>query len=668
MTLSNRLWRCSLVVSLCFIIGPVAAQEHPPMIKIGKVADVKDNAPDGTFFKIPELRAKDGKLEVTLNISEEVFVLGSDSVKMRTYTEHGKPNKVIGPWGPTLRIGRNDRLSVRIHNNLPDVGDLEYYGYTNDPMYIDSFDWYGTNFIEEGGEQYYRELSQLMKDSIMAITNDRIVESSLVGATIEVVEKGKEWILHAKVECKCPPGEEGTCAKIPTEYPMRWVWNMGSKEMAIRIYFQNEHAGEEHDHNVPHGFNTTNLHAHGFHVSPYQDDIFRTIDPGLFSYYTYDLKEHTPGTMWYHPHVHGSTALQVASGMSGAIIIEDDPETLKDFPNLAAASLSDHERIMLFNQINYDTQINESPDFNTMNAANAPQGTTINGVVKPVIKMKPGEVQRWRLIYSGYNSDVVLDFPEGVEVMQIAVDGIMFSSPKKVETVHLGPGNRADLLVRCMKADEYEVKSGSYLQKCEYFYDDPDCQRAKSGPRKDLETMLSIDCSGDAMKMSFPTSLPGPLGHTRILGTQVGDSINGDRHTQFDVLNQLPGDTTTGTYFAVDSAVFEHGEISHKLPLGAYESWVVSSGQSHPYHIHVNPFMVVKCGDTWLDEPQWRDVAMASPKLSPGDDGYDAKMGDILFYTHYSRYTGDFVIHCHILHHEDQGMMQRVRIVGKEEE
>src|SRR5690349_12356967 len=82
------------------------------------------------------------------------------------------------------------------------------------------------------------------------------------------------------------------------------------------------HAG---DHNIPHGFNSTNLHTHGLHVSPSDnsDNVFREIGPGQsFDYVIAVPKNHAPGTFWYHAHLHGSTALQVSSGMAGMLIIE----------------------------------------------------------------------------------------------------------------------------------------------------------------------------------------------------------------------------------------------------------------------------------------------------------------------------------------------------------
>jgi FtsP/CotA-like multicopper oxidase with cupredoxin domain len=103
------------------------------------------------------------------------------------------------------------------------------------------------------------------------------------------------------------------------------------------------------DVNKPHGFNTTNLHTHGLHVSPEDnsDNVLLEIPPRGRQDYKIQMKAgHPPGTHWYHPHKHGSVALQVASGMAGALIVEGGLDEVKE---IKAAE----ERIFVFQQIPY---------------------------------------------------------------------------------------------------------------------------------------------------------------------------------------------------------------------------------------------------------------------------------------------------------------------------
>lgn len=133
---------------------------------------------------------------------------------------------------------------------------------------------------------------------------------------------------------------------------------------------------------------------------------------------------------------------------------------------------------------------------------------------------------------------------------------------------------------------------------------------------------------------------------------------------------QLKIDVSSGLKFFVDGKAYDATRIDRTLPLGSVEEWTLTSGISppvgHPFHIHVNPFQIVKILDSGgndvssageSNDPQyanlkgvWKDTLFVKP-------GYQ-----VVIRTRYRRYIGDFVLHCHILDHEDQGMMQNVRI------
>lgn len=626
--------------------------DHPLGIK--HRASILHGAVPEPFYKIPELKAECGELKVDLYINEMMYNFEGDTVKLRTYTyESGEFHSTrIGPWGPTLRVGKSDRLSVTIHNNLPDVEDMNYLG---------SFPLNAQNLIEN----YSDSLTKAKLDTVFAeVTNyesradtafntdEKYYAASLLsfgntdGAYIEEVTANEEWILRGRVPCPCPEGEPKSCTKVYIDYKIIKAWNYGTHEYAYRIYEIINH-GASVDHNVPHDFSVTNLHAHGFHVDPAQDDVLRTVNPSYSSYYTYDLDKHTPGTMWYHPHIHGSTALQVGSGMSGAIIIEDEFEKGKDGKAFEAASSAEHERLLVFNQITFDSTINESPDFNTLQRSIAPNGTTVNGVSIPIIDLKVGEVQRWRLLHSGYKSNLALVFPEELEVQQIAVDGILFNDAVPTSYIHMSPGNRCDILVKLK--DGYDpskkkltVKSAVYEARCEYFHDGKSL--CDSIP-PDLDSVIVvIRVNGKEKKeMEFPSTLPGPGGElTHDIAKSELTNPSYSRKIEFDVSNH-----------SVNGVPFQGDTIPQILTLGEVERWELSSTNTvrHPYHIHINPFQVITFGGEKLPFPMWKDVVLV--------DATDTAV----IYTRYEDFVGDFVLHCHILNHEDEGMMQRVRIV-----
>ena len=137
------------------------------------------------------------------------------------------------------------------------------------------------------------------------------------------------------------------------------------------------------------------------------------------------------------------------------------------------------------------------------------------------------------------------------------------------------------------------------------------------------------------------------------------------------ILNIVGGPDETA--FRVNGLSYDHKRIDATLPLGKAEEWRATSLTiNHPLHIHVNPFQIVAVNDA-----QGRD--MTDPKSEAFDPDYAGLKGEwkdtvmikenarIAFRTRYERFTGDFVIHCHIMFHGDHGMMQNLRIAAEGE-
>ena len=149
--------------------------------------------------------------------------------------------------------------------------------------------------------------------------------------------------------------------------------------------------------------------------------------------------------------------------------------------------------------------------------------------------------------------------------------------------------------------------------------------------------------------------------------------IKGHQTVVFNIVTSLPG----ATLFEVNGHPYDGNRIDHILPLGSAEDWTMTSDlASHPFHIHVNPFQIVEIRDA-----NGKDVSAPNAD-DAGDNRFAGMKGmwkdtiwvknvavdnkpqkyTVVARTRYERYIGDFVLHCHILDHEDQGMMQNVRI------
>jgi FtsP/CotA-like multicopper oxidase with cupredoxin domain len=431
----------------------------------------------------------------------------------------------------------------------------------------------------------------------------------------------------------------------------------------LRVAFRNDLPGDPgaaphaHHSNTPTAdvFNDTNLHTHGLHVSPRDpaDNVLLVLGPGTTHQYEFKIPENHPtGTFWYHAHVHGATALQVSSGMAGALIVEGG---LDELPEIRAAA----DKTLLFQQIQYYCGLDDQgkPIYDCTgkvgeieqltgvfgNGTWAPSGryTTINGLVQPVLRMKAGEVQRWRLIHGGVRETLqvaVSDQEYNVQsgwLHEIAKDGLATGRIDAIDSDELEPGYRSDVLVQAPAAagryfliDEKTAADNSLLGEEE--------------PRKVLAV---IEISEEQVAMSLPTG--DQLAPFRPFRDIEDAELTGTQSVFFNVTGFTVGTTST------NGKAYDPNDPPRTLKLGDVDEWTVTSlGATHPFHIHVNPFQIMEKGaDGKLHPGDWKDTLMVTTAAP------------IVVRSRYEDFDGAFVLHCHILDHEDQGMMEGVEIV-----
>jgi FtsP/CotA-like multicopper oxidase with cupredoxin domain len=259
----------------------------------------------------------------------------------------------------------------------------------------------------------------------------------------------------------------------------------------------------ERDKAFPNSENTLNLHTHGLTVSPLgmSDNIFREMRPGTTNLVQIDIpKDHPSGTYWYHVHKHGAVTYQFNGGMAGFLIVKGGEGTLDTVPEVAAAkdvpmafqvvrSLNDgsvvfvHEQAEQFGTFPFITStppptpaqqglwstygVDGGPTVAPDGSFTGPPSRfsyTTNGIANPTLHMRPGEVQRWRLLNAtdGDNLQLVLVSKEaggqGLGLNVVAMDAI--TVPK---TYHLnpgdplviGPGQRYDVMIKAGQPGTY---------------------------------------------------------------------------------------------------------------------------------------------------------------------------------------------------------------------
>jgi FtsP/CotA-like multicopper oxidase with cupredoxin domain len=379
----------------------------------------------------------------------------------------------------------------------------------------------------------------------------------------------------------------------------------------------------------PHQFNNTNFHFHGSHASPsgIADNVMRSMVPGE----AYDIeielpKDHTKGTYWYHPHHHGSADVQMASGMAGMIVVEGD---FAEVPEIANAK----ERVLVLAQVVYDAR-GMVENFETLFPETATRFLTVNGQRRPTITIRPGEVQRWRILHTGYQDDLLLDL-EKHDLHIVAYDGIQLGAMETMKQHLILPGQRADVLVQAGPPGTYELRALPYDQ----------------GHPSPVGPLARVVVSGEPMSMKLPASLPkAPF-------EPIKDSeLTGSRKLVFSAT--APEADAAGHWqefsFFIDGKKFDPNRIDHRVKLGSVEEWTIQNTHEHDdhvFHIHTNPFIVTKLNGKPLDRPQWRDTAIV-----------ERRGGSLIFRSRFLDYTGIYMLHCHMMNHEEMGMMQTVEV------
>lgn len=437
-----------------------------------------------------------------------------------------------------------------------------------------------------------------------------------------------------------------------------------------------DHTPPPEDINTPHNFNVTNFHTHGLHVSPTgnSDNVLISINPQ--SSWFVEIKipaNHPTGTFWYHAHLHGSTALQVSSGMGGAIIIEnpDDEHSLDSVPEIKAAK----DRTLMLQQIAYDEQgeIENYDNFGPSGWQQTQRLPTINGQVMPEIEMRPGEVQRWRLVHGGIRETFMVGIvdpdatedPEGSlwTLNEIAVDGLSLGIMDGWKQVELQPGYRSDILVKAPKLPR------GVREKVYYMMDlTTDATKSLRQVVEPQQVLAKIVVRGRKKDMKLPCVANEPcerLAITRPHKDITDEELDApEESVVFSIGSRIcpeegkpclpcPDDDADDckTRFMINDIPFSTKNVRN-LTLGTASEWKLdSSVANHPFHIHVNPFQVTRKNPLGEDEIVWRDTLL----ILQGKEQ--------TIRSRYERYIGQFVIHCHILDHEDQGMMQIVEVV-----
>jgi len=371
---------------------------------------------------------------------------------------------------------------------------------------------------------------------------------------------------------------------------------------------------------------TSNLHWHGLHVPGElpSDDVRFEVGPGEeYQYITTLPDNHMGGTHWMHPHVHGSSTLQVAGGAAAALIVTDDNEE-NDLPT----EVTDADEVVLVIQDMNPEEIAEvsqaSGDGMTSVSSSLSEERwfIVNGQFQPDYAMTTNTWYRFRIIHAGFEDETTGLTITGCEMQLLAKDGIYISDfPRAVNSLPIPSGGRADVMVRCATASTYTMRDYDSLTVMTL---------TVSGSDGGASTLpgWTVNYPDYLTDLTNTASTNGCSCSTSLQGCENGFCINGQ---QFDVT-----------------------EYIHTIEFGSIVERQLQGINNHVYHQHVYPLQLVDEGPGFSgdDATYWRVGDWADTIIIDS-------AGQVT--TRYTAdvHTGVVMVHCHVLEHEDQGMMSQ---------
>jgi FtsP/CotA-like multicopper oxidase with cupredoxin domain len=397
-------------------------------------------------------------------------------------------------------------------------------------------------------------------------------------------------------------------------------------------------------------FNTTNLHFHGLNVPPicHQDDVITTlIQTGQTFHYQLQIPTNEPpGLYWYHPHPHGYTALQVNGGAAGAIVV-NGIEKVK--PQVAGLT----ERVFVIRQqfLNPLAWI-PGPYQLTLNF----QPATYPTYASPIIQMQAGEKQFWRVANASTQAflDLQVLFGTTAQTLEIiGLDGVPVTGDPMVTSVNIPPAGRAEFIVT-------GPPSGTAAT-----FVNAGFNTGPVGNSNPFQLLANIETTTSSAPQQLAASTPAPSTPpvTPRFAGLAAITPTTQRHLYFSEA-ALGTNPPVNFFITVDGqqpklfSMNEPPAIVTKV--GAVEDWTIENhtSEEHAFHMHQIHFLVLEVNGVAVANPTMQDTY--EMPFWPGKGPFPSIKVRMDFRD--PNIAGTFVYHCHVLDHEDAGMMAKIRV------
>ena len=399
-----------------------------------------------------------------------------------------------------------------------------------------------------------------------------------------------------------------------------------------------------------------NNHTHGLHISPNfsSDNVLLSMPAGQGFVYEYKIDQAQPdGLYWIHPHNHMYSTEQVARGLSSMLIVGQPDSSIVEL-----ASLPERTMALQAQNVSNAGTANQSISGGTGNQL------TINGLVNPVITAQPGQTEVWNIanMTSGLTTQFSLKNTTTntfQDIVVVAQDGVNYSTPVTITAAQqvggafltLGTGGRYSILVTAPAVAGQSVR----LQM-------------NSPNNTAINNLYNVTMTSSGAPVS---SLPTPTALTTtgyMAYTDLSTATVDENRTVTFTIDPNPAGNGGNSQFQINGEVFPNPQISQPR-LNDVEEWTLinNSKVPHPFHYHVNDIQVMSMfvpsntkntGMVTVTTPQqWYQDVVLVPAAQVDSNGNVIAPGRVVIRIKNLDFTGSFVYHCHILAHEDRGMM-----------
>jgi suppressor of ftsI len=395
--------------------------------------------------------------------------------------------------------------------------------------------------------------------------------------------------------------------------------------------------------------NMSNLHFHGLHVSPNspQDDVLTMMSmPGESLDYKVVIPSYAPpGLYWYHTHPHGESARQDLDGMSGAIVVDGIDRYYPELRHM-------RERVIVLRDRNIEGSDNAGREqiLQRLDVPTAPCGAateqrpervfTANGQLRPAIPINPGEQQFWRIVNASPDRYADLQL-SGQKLEIVALDGMPLSYHRRhrtkqtVDHVLVSPAGRVEAIVTGPPPGSTSTLS----TRC-----------VNTGPDGDANPAMVIADVGPA-KVDTPMQTVPAVAGAAVYQRTSGQQIRKLELSAPDYIVTFTEDKN-GFYINGQKFSMKSGPML-RAKVGSMQHWRIinATRELHPFHIHQVHFLAYGENGALLDSPEWLDTVNVR---------YDNGTVDLIMDFTDPIIRGMSLFHCHLLSHEDKGMMAKI--------